>query len=82
MLSLTPDHMIAAGCYIEREWGYGYRVSEIESPTPVVSLFHVGARDGARFIIAVDKWGNCKLVDPAEGWRTLVQEMDREALRP
>jgi len=59
MLSISPDQMSAAGGFISREWGdYGYRIEAIESPTHAVSVFHVCASDGARFIVAVDKWGN------------------------
>lgn len=59
MLSITPDQMSAAGSYIAREWGdYGYSIEEIESPTHAVSLFHVRALDGSRFVVAADKWGN------------------------
>jgi len=59
MLSITPDQMAAAGSYISREWGdHGYRIEAIESPTFRVSLFHVCASDGARFVVGVDKWGN------------------------
>ena len=61
MLSITPDQMSAAGSYISRTWGdYGYRIEAIESPTFRVSLFHVCASDGSRFIVACDRWGNCQ----------------------
>ena len=59
MLSISPDQLSAAGSYISHEWGdYGYRIEAIESPTHAVSLFHVCASDGSRFIVAADKWGN------------------------
>jgi hypothetical protein len=59
MISVTPDQMASAGSYISREWGdYGYRIENVESPTHAVSVFHVVASDGGRFVVAVDKWGN------------------------
>jgi hypothetical protein len=57
--NMTPDQMSAAASYIAREWGdYGYSIENVESPTHAVSLFHVRALDGSRFVVAADKWGN------------------------
>jgi len=71
MLSITPDQLAAAGSYISREWGdCGYRIESIESPTHAVSLFHVCASDGARFIVAVDKWGNHGDAVDSHGYET------------
>jgi hypothetical protein len=61
MLSITPDQMCAAGGYIADNWGdYGYRIEQVESATPRVALFHVCASDGSRFIVAGDRYGNCR----------------------
>jgi len=70
-LSVTPDQMCAAGSYIAREWGdYGYRIEAAGSPTHAVSLFHVAAADGSRFIVAADKWGNCRKAADSHGYAT------------
>lgn len=70
MLSITPDQLAAAGGYISRTWGdYGYRIEGIESATYAVSLFHVCASDGSRFIVAADRWGNCRYTD-SHGYET------------
>lgn len=88
MLMITPDQMSAAGSYISREWGdYGYSIEEIESPTHAVSLFHVVAGDGSRFIVAADRWGNCRYADSHgplapvrdEAIRSMVTEMHAAA---
>ena len=80
MLSITPDQMAAAGSYIARNWGdCGYRVEQAESPTHRVSLFHVVASDGSRFIVAADKWGNCHDVQPGSDALALVREMHANA---
>ena len=89
MLSISPDQMSAAGSYIAHEWGdYGYRIEAIESPTHAVSLFHVCASDGSRFIVAADKWGNTGGPVESHGYDTpertaalaaLVKEMHAHA---
>src|SRR5215472_13291838 len=89
MLSITPDQLTSAGGHIAREWGdYGYRIESIESPTHAVSLFHVRASDGARFVVAVDKWGNTGGPVDSHGYETpertaaltaLVREMHTHA---
>lgn len=64
MLWITADQMSSAAGYLTRNWGdHGYRIEKIESPTALVSVFHVVAGDGARFAIAADKWGNCRHLD-------------------
>ena len=88
MLKIRPDQMSAVGSYIAREWNdYGYWVEKVESPTRHVSLFHVVAGDGSRFIVASDSWGNCRTVD-SHGYttaelrgalRALVTEMHKAA---
>jgi hypothetical protein len=79
-LSITPDQLASAGSYITHEWGgYGYRIERIESPTRRVSLFHVVASDGSRFIVAADCWGNCSVTDEKQDWQVLVVEMDSRA---
>lgn len=71
MLSITPDQLHSAGGHITRTWGdYGYRIEAIESPTWAVSLFHVAASDGARFVVAVDKWGNTGGPVDSHGYET------------
>jgi hypothetical protein len=63
-LTITPDQLASAGSYIAREWGdYGYSIERIESPTRRVSMFHVVASDGARFIVLTDRYGNARHVD-------------------
>lgn len=88
MLMITPDQMSAAGSYISREWGdYGYSIEQIESPTPRVSLFHVVASDGSRFIVAADRWGHCRYTgshgyetpERTEAIRSMVTEMHAAA---
>ena len=70
MLSITPDQLASAGGYIAHEWGdYGYRIEQIESPTHRVSLFHVCASDGSRFIVGCDRYGNCRYTD-SDGYET------------
>lgn len=71
MLSITPDQLAAAGSYISRTCGdHGYRIERIESPTHRVSLFHVCASDGSRFIVPVDKWGNAGKDVDSHGYDT------------
>jgi hypothetical protein len=90
MISVTTDQMSAAAAYIAREWGgYGYRIELIESPTRAVSVFHVVASDGGRFIIAADTWGNTRGPVDSHGYDTperaaaltaLVTEMHANAV--
>jgi hypothetical protein len=69
-LSLTIDQL-SVGAYIAKEWGdYGYTIEGIESPTWAVSLFHVRYVDGSRFIVAADKWGNCRKAADSQGYET------------
>jgi hypothetical protein len=80
MLSISPDQLSAVGSYISRNWGdYGYRIEQVESPTSRVSLFHVAYSDGSRFIVAADKWGNCKDIQPGSDAAALVREMHAAA---
>ena len=91
-VSISPDQMSAAGSYIAREWGdYGYTIEGVESPTHAVSLFHVRAADGARFIVAADKWGNTGGPVDSHGYESpertaalgaLVAEMHAKAVAP
>ena len=86
------EQVMAAASYIQREWGdYGYRIEAVESPTRAVSLFHVVASDGGRFIVAADKWGNTGGPVGSHGYdspeRTaalteLVSEMHAQAVAP
>jgi hypothetical protein len=70
-VDISPGQLSAAGSYIAREWGdYGYQIEGIESPTVAVSLFHVRALDGSRFIVAADKWGNCRKAADSPGYAT------------
>lgn len=90
MLRITPDQLTAAGAWIARYYGdIGYAVESIASPTRYVTLFHVVASDGSRFVVLADKWGNCRDVDSASlgdtpearaaGIAPLVAEMSRHA---
>ena len=86
------EQVMAAASYIQREWGdYGYRIERIESPTRAVSLFHVVASDGARFIVAADKWGNTGGPVDSHGYESpertaaltaLVKDMHAKAVAP
>ena len=70
-LSITPDQLCSVGGFISREWGDdGYRIEYIESPKWTVSLFHVCASDGARFVVAADRWGNCRFAAESDGYET------------
>jgi hypothetical protein len=92
MLSITPDQLASAGGHIARMWGdYGYRIEAIESPTRAVSLFHVCASDGSRFIVPIDKWGNAGEAVDSHGYETpertealskVVREMHARAVAP
>lgn len=67
MISITTDQLTAAGAFIAREWGdYGYRIEGIESPTARVSLFYVRYRDGSRFVVAADQFGNARHADQVD----------------
>lgn len=69
MLHITPDQLSAAGGYIARTWGdHGYTVEEITSPSWLVSLFHVRMTDGSRFVVACDRWGNCRDAGDSHGY--------------
>lgn len=87
-MNITPDQLTAAGSYIARYWGDdGYRIESIASPTSLVSVFHVVARDGSRFIVLTDRWGNSKATEPqgntnerrAAHLAPIVAEMTRHA---
>jgi hypothetical protein len=61
MLSVTPEQLSAAGSYIARNWSAErYVVENITAPIRRVTLFHVRASDGSRFVVAADSWGNCR----------------------
>lgn len=66
-LSITPDQLSAAGGYISRNWGAeGYVIENITAPIRRVTLFHVRASDGSRFVVAADSWGNCRHMSHAD----------------
>ena len=81
-MRVTPDQMSAAASYIAREWGdYGYRITNIESPTYLVSAFYVRHSDGSEFVILADRWGNCREVHDGQQQRTdaeFIAEMARD----
>lgn len=89
MLSITTDQLSGAAAYISRNWSdHGYRIEAIDSPTWAVSIFHVVAGDGSRFVIAADKWGNAggdvdshgyDTDERTEALRVLVAEMHERA---
>jgi hypothetical protein len=80
MLSITPDQLSAAGSYIAHNWGdYGYRIELVESPTHRIALFHVCASDGSRFIVAGDRYGNCRYTD-SHGYETPERAAALDAL--
>lgn len=82
-MNVTPDQLISAGSYINREWGYdGYVIENIESSTRLVTMFHVRHSDGSRFVVLVDRWGNCGHSDPGESATNLVREMHERAATP
>jgi hypothetical protein len=62
-LTATPDQLSGIGAYIAREWGdYGYRIEAMESPTRAITVAHVVASDGSRFMVAGDRYGQCQQV--------------------
>jgi hypothetical protein len=81
-LSITPDQLASAGGYIAREYGEcGYRIVEVGSPTRAVSTFCVVAADGSRFVVAVDRWSNCRtLPDDMAARIDAVREMHVKAV--
>lgn len=56
---VSVDALMHATCYVAREWGEeaGYRCEIVGSSAKVVVL-EVSASDGARFLVAADRWGN------------------------
>lgn len=77
---VNPEQLHAAASHIERNYGhYGYAVEIIESPTAMVSLFHVVHSDGSRFIVAADRYGNTRDVEPGQGWQAVVAAMQAAA---
>jgi hypothetical protein len=78
-LNISPDQLASAASFIASEWGdYGYRIEGIESPTHAVSLFHVRYLDGSRFVVAADKWGNCRHAADSPGYESaeLTAQLD------
>lgn len=83
MLSITPDQLTSAGSFIARHWGTdGYRIESIESPTRAVSVFQVTFRDGSRFAVVADVWGNCCGVPESTGLAAVVKDMHARAVAP
>jgi hypothetical protein len=87
MISVAPEQMSAAASYIANNWGdYGYRVTDVESPTYAVAAFRVAASDGSRFTVFADRWGNCDYLDthsddyPSPAWGQLVERMNARAV--
>lgn len=67
-MSVSPDQLVTAGSYVAHAWGdYGYRFTEITTPSALVSVFTVRCRDGGVIRFAVDRWSNLAALgdDPA-----------------
>jgi hypothetical protein len=91
LVDIVPDALIAAGGYVNREYGAtGYRIEAIECYGPVTA-FRVRCSDGGRFFVVADRWGNCESVtcreyrdeqfDNAE-LLAVVADMIRKAVAP
>ena len=59
---MTPDALHSIASQVEREWGVeGYWFEKVEPYSTDVgggALGHVVARDGSRFTVGADRWGN------------------------
>ena len=91
LVDISPDALIAAGGYVNREYGpTGYRFEAIECFGPVTA-FRVRCSDGGRFFVIADRWGNCESVT-CEGYEsesfdnpklaTIIEDMYRKAVAP
>jgi hypothetical protein len=72
--------MSAAAHYVEREYGYGYRIGLAIGGR--VSVFEVAHSDGSRFNIAADCWGNVQRIPDdasAEQASAQISEMAKQA---
>jgi hypothetical protein len=84
-LDISPWQLAAAGSFIGATWGEdGYRITDIKSPTRLVSVFTVLCSDGSEVKVAVDRWGNVQdLTDADPNARVeRVHAMHREAATP
>ena len=58
----SPEAMISAAAYLEREWGagrqLGYAGQWVDSFDRVWSVFQCRASDGSRWLIRADAYGN------------------------
>lgn len=81
---LTPDQLSGVAGYIAREYGAeGYRIVHIGTPIISVAVFHVVARDGSRFAVAADKWGNVMPIPKDMGESIdLIRAMHANAVTP
>lgn len=62
LVNISPDALIAAGGYVNREYGpVGYQFEAIDSHGPITA-FRVRCSDGGRFFVIVDRYGNCESV--------------------
>ena len=80
----SPEALSAAAHYIEREYGYGYRLGI--SPAIAarsVTVFEVAHFDGSRFNIVADRWGNVERIPDgvtADGALDVVMSMAQKAV--
>jgi hypothetical protein len=49
----SPDALGAVASHVDREYGHGYRIGQLDAKD-----FVVRARDGATFVLRADQWGN------------------------
>ena len=68
LVDISPDQLVAAGGYVNREYGpVGYQFEAIDSHGPITA-FRVRCSDGGRFFVIADRWGNCESLT-CEGYK-------------
>ena len=66
--SVDVDALASAARYVQREWGeeLGYRASIAAAESRLVVLEVSWPRDGSRFYVSADRWGNVAHADTLE----------------
>jgi len=83
-LDAAPDAFSAAAHYVEREYGYGYRMG-LAARFGAIAVFEVRHGDGSAFNVIADRWGNVQRVpDDAsvEDARRQIERMHEAAVTP
>ncbi len=62
-VSVKPEAMSAAAHYIDREYGYGYRIGLASWTFSGDGIFSVRHSDGSEFYIVADRYGNVARVE-------------------